>query len=99
MAPRDETYILDPTGLCTLLAQAYQAHQNRRLSSALVHGVGGRNVAMSAGFAEAMHQVSSTGFAWSPRASALRHFIFRPMVEASQRSPLRPPKISKPTSW
>ena len=41
----------------------YQGHQNRRLSGALVHGVGGGNVAMSAGFAEAMHQVSSTGFA------------------------------------
>src|ERR1700704_602670 len=40
-----------------------QAHQNRRLSGPLVHGVGGGNVAMSAGFAEAMHQVSSTGFA------------------------------------
>jgi hypothetical protein len=41
----------------------YRAQQNRRLSGALVHGVGGGNVAMSAGFAEAMHQVSSTGFA------------------------------------
>src|SRR5262249_25760545 len=44
-------------------APTIQAHQNRRLSGALVHGVGGGNVAMSAGFAEAMHQVSSTGFA------------------------------------
>src|SRR2546423_10807606 len=41
----------------------YRAHQNRRLSGALVHGVGGGHVAMSAAFAEAMHQVSSTGFA------------------------------------
>src|SRR5258708_33448455 len=35
----------------------------RRLSGALVRGVGGGHVAMSAAFAEAMHQVSSTGFA------------------------------------